>query len=76
LFDWLRTDKSWERLINLNSLKESTCYGEPGLRNLKKGERIQVLRKGYFIVDSPFVHPDKPIVIILIPDGTPPKSNQ
>lgn len=30
---------------------------------------LQLERKGYFIVDAPFTSPDKPIVLLNIPDG-------
>ena len=60
----------FEDFINPNSLVETTGYGDPALRTLNKGDRLQVERKGYYIVDSPFMYPNTPIVLILIPDGT------
>ena len=51
--------------------------GDPDLRTLKKGDIIQLQRRGYFIVDTPYkspsVHTCKPVAIrlIAIPDGTP-----
>ena len=54
---------------------EFTLLGDPELRKLKQGERIQLQRRGYYIVDSPYVplspHTGRetPIVLINIPDG-------
>jgi glutamyl-tRNA synthetase len=58
-----------EDYINPNSLVETTGYGDPALRTLNAGDRIQLERKGYYIVDSPFMYPNKPLVLVLIPDG-------
>lgn len=64
-----RNDK-FEDYINNESLKDFTGLGDAALRTLNKGDRIQVERKGFYIVDSPFNYPNKPIVLVLIPDGT------
>lgn len=41
------------------------------MANLKKGDIIQILRKGYYICDSPYdAANQKPIVLLNIPDGT------
>jgi bifunctional glutamyl/prolyl-tRNA synthetase len=51
--------------------------GDPELRKLKKGDIVQIQRRGFFIVDAPYKEPSantcKPanIRIIAIPDGTP-----
>ena len=51
--------------------------GDPELKNLKKGEVIQIQRRGFFIVDRPYggISPNTckpyPIHLIAIPDGTP-----
>jgi len=58
------------KFINKESLKTSNgVVGDSSLRLLNKGERIQLERNGYYICDSPFVYPAKPLVLILIPDG-------
>jgi tRNA synthetases class I (E and Q), anti-codon binding domain len=59
-----------EEHVNKNSLIETTGFGDSALRSLNKGDKIQLERKGYFIVDSPFLYPNKPPVFVLIPDGT------
>ena len=51
--------------------------GDPELRTLKKGDIIQIQRRGFFIVDSPYqpLSPNtcrpSPIRLISIPDGSP-----
>lgn len=43
--------------------------GDPNLRNLNKGDKLQLERRGYFICDEPFVFGNKPLVLVKIPDG-------
>ncbi|CAD6232006.1 unnamed protein product [Miscanthus lutarioriparius] len=47
----------------------TSALGDPDMRNLKKGEIIQLERKGYYRCDVPFTGPSKPIVLFAIPDG-------
>jgi len=48
---------------------ETPALGDANMRNLNRGDIIQLERKGYFICDTPLVRPNKPIVLINIPDG-------
>lgn len=48
---------------------ESLAIGDANMRNLKRGEILQLERKGYFRCDVPYLRPSKPIVLIAIPDG-------
>mmetsp|Transcript_4806 Transcript_4806/g.12100 ORF Transcript_4806/g.12100 Transcript_4806/m.12100 type:complete len:98 (-) Transcript_4806:274-567(-) len=57
-----------EDLVTPNSKREVTAIGCPNCRNLQKGEIIQLERKGYFIVDRPFLNAKSPIVLNSIPD--------
>jgi len=50
--------------INPNSLIDAPGVGEPGMKALKKGDKLQLIRGGYYIVDSV-----DPMVLIEIPDG-------
>ena len=49
--------------------------GDPLLRDLKKGDIIQLQRKGFFICDQPYSPPsphssrESPCVLFAIPDG-------
>ncbi len=50
--------------VNPHSLKDTTAFGEPAMVNLKTGDRLQLERGGYYIVDQV-----KPLILIEIPDG-------
>ena len=57
-----------EDLINPQSKWSISGLGAKEFASLKKGDRVQIERKGYFIVDSP-ASDNKPAVLIHIPDG-------
>jgi len=50
--------------INPNSLKDYPALGEPAMKALKKGDRLQLERGAYYIVDEV-----NPLILIEIPDG-------
>ncbi|XP_047329745.1 glutamate--tRNA ligase, cytoplasmic-like [Impatiens glandulifera] len=74
-FDYLITKKKLEEgedfvdVLNLCTKKETAAIGDSNMRNLKRGEVLQLERKGYFRCDVPFVRQSKPIVLFAIPDG-------
>ncbi|KAH7661658.1 Glutamyl/glutaminyl-tRNA synthetase protein [Dioscorea alata] len=74
-FDHLIKKKKLEEdddfLDNLNECtkKETAALGDSNMRNLQRGEIIQLERKGYYRCDVPFIRPSKPIVLFAIPDG-------
>ncbi|PNX99775.1 putative glutamate-tRNA ligase cytoplasmic-like, partial [Trifolium pratense] len=74
-FDYLITKKKLEEgedfidVLNPCTKKETLAYGDANMRNLQRGEVLQLERKGYFRCDVPFVRPSKPIVLFAIPDG-------
>ncbi|XP_057509745.1 glutamate--tRNA ligase, cytoplasmic-like [Actinidia eriantha] len=74
-FDYLITKKKLEEgedfldVLNPCTKKVTTALGDANMRNLQRGEILQLERKGYFICDVPFVRPSKPIVLFAIPDG-------
>lgn len=43
--------------------------GEPSLRTIKKGETIQVERRGFYVCDVPYVRPSDPMIFYFVPDG-------
>ena len=61
----------WPSLLQ----KEVPVLGDPMLRQLKKGDIIQLLRRGYYICDAAYAPPsphtcvESPCVLINIPDG-------
>ena len=47
---------------------EVDALGDANMRKLQKGEVLQLERKGYFIIDQPYLKA-KPMVLFAIPDG-------
>ncbi|XP_038718015.1 glutamate--tRNA ligase, cytoplasmic-like [Tripterygium wilfordii] len=74
-FDYLITKKKLDEdddfvdVLNPCTKKETAALGDSNMRNLKRGEILQLERKGYFRCDVPFFRPSKPIVLFAIPDG-------
>ncbi|KAL8531087.1 hypothetical protein ACS0TY_007917 [Phlomoides rotata] len=74
-FDYLITKKKLEEdedfvdVVNPSTRTETSALGECDMRNLKRGDVIQLERKGYYRCDTPLVRPSKPIVLFAIPDG-------
>ncbi|CAI7803294.1 unnamed protein product [Closterium sp. NIES-54] len=55
--------------LNPRTWWEEAAVGDANMRNLQRGDIVQLERKGYYICDQPLVRPHKPIVLIAIPDG-------
>ncbi|QCE07199.1 glutamate--tRNA ligase, cytoplasmic [Vigna unguiculata] len=74
-FDYLITKKKLEEgedfidVLNPCTKKETLAYGDSNMRNLQRGDVLQLERKGYFRCDVPFIRPSQPIVLYGIPDG-------
>ncbi|KAM7015995.1 bifunctional glutamate/proline--tRNA ligase isoform 2-T2 [Tautogolabrus adspersus] len=68
-------DDDFKEFINKNSKLEEKMLGDPCLKNLKKGDVIQLQRRGFYICDQPYepVSPnsckESPCVLLYIPDG-------
>ncbi|XP_072237126.1 bifunctional glutamate/proline--tRNA ligase isoform X2 [Leuresthes tenuis] len=68
-------DDDFKEYINKNSKLEEKMLGDPCLKNLKKGDIIQLQRRGFYICDesyepvSPNSCKESPCVLIYIPDG-------
>ena len=43
--------------------------GEAAFRSVKKGEIVQVERRGFYICDRPYLRPDEPMKLFFVPDG-------
>ncbi|AWP01976.1 Bifunctional glutamate/proline--tRNA ligase [Scophthalmus maximus] len=71
----LTKDDDFKEYINKNSKLEEKMLGDPCLKNLKKGDIIQLQRRGFYICDQPYepVSPnsckESPCVLLYIPDG-------
>ncbi len=65
----LSKDDDFKDYLNDNSRVDARAIADGGLKDLKKGEVIQIERRGFYIVDEPFTSDDKPMVLFMIPDG-------
>jgi len=74
-YDFLLTKKKLEEgdqlkdFVNKHTVAQTTLIGEPGLRNLQHGQVIQLERRAMFRVDQVHVSNDRPLTLIMIPDG-------
>ncbi|XP_050316358.1 bifunctional glutamate/proline--tRNA ligase [Anthonomus grandis grandis] len=72
----LGKDEDFKQFVGHETRKEVQVLGDPELRKLKKGDIIQVQRKGFFKVDvayeppTPFTGRAKPVVLFYVPDGS------
>uniref|UniRef100_UPI0037E9A7BF bifunctional glutamate/proline--tRNA ligase isoform X2 n=1 Tax=Semicossyphus pulcher TaxID=241346 RepID=UPI0037E9A7BF len=68
-------DDDFKDYINKNSKLEEKMLGDPCLKSVKKGDIIQLQRRGFYICDQPYepVSPnsckESPCVLLYIPDG-------
>lgn len=65
----LEEEDNFEDFINPNTLASTEVFGDAGLKSLEEHSIIQLERRGYFRVDRPYVSPDKPLILYMIPDG-------
>ncbi|KAJ8925847.1 hypothetical protein NQ315_009699 [Exocentrus adspersus] len=71
----LGKDEDFKRYIGHETRKEVEMLGDPELRNLKKGDIIQLQRRGFFRVDVPYgplnlhICREQPVILFSIPDG-------
>ncbi|XP_078505923.1 bifunctional glutamate/proline--tRNA ligase isoform X2 [Lissotriton helveticus] len=71
----LGKEEDFKQFINRNSKQEELMLGDPCLKDLKKGDIIQLQRRGFYICDEPYepVSPhsckEAPCLLIYIPDG-------
>lgn len=68
---WLQLEEGEDFIdvVNPCTKKETLAYGDSNMRNLQRGDVLQLERKGYFRCDLPFIRPSQPIVLYAIPDG-------
>jgi len=73
----LDKDDDFKNFVNADSKYEVEMLGDPELKSLKKGEMVQIQRRGYFICDREYsgydqsIGKSRPVVLLAIPDGTP-----
>ena len=67
----LGKDDDFKDFYNKDSRMNVEMYTDDALNNLKKGEIIQIQRKGFFICDKQYDESTKsPLILISIPDGS------
>eukprot|EP00850_Spirogloea_muscicola_P005029 SM000022S07243 [mRNA] locus=s22:695485:699106:- [translate_table: standard] len=72
----LEDDEDFTTVLNPRTRTETAALGDGNMRNVKKGDILQLERKGYFICDAPYVRQTRPAVLIAIPDGRAPKAKE
>jgi glutamyl-tRNA synthetase len=66
----LEDGDKFEDYVNPNTIATTSVIGDINLKTLKVGDVIQLERRGFYRVDSPYRgSEDKPIVLYMIPDG-------
>ncbi|XP_075060367.1 bifunctional glutamate/proline--tRNA ligase isoform X2 [Mixophyes fleayi] len=71
----LGKEEDFKQYVNRNSKQEEVMIGDPCLKSLKKGDLIQLQRRGFYICDevyepiSPHSCKEAPCVLFYIPDG-------
>ncbi len=65
----MKKERDFVDVVNPCTKRETAALGDSNLRNLQRGEILQLERKGYFRCDASYVRPSKPIVLFAIPDG-------
>nr|XP_020664111.1 bifunctional glutamate/proline--tRNA ligase isoform X1 [Pogona vitticeps] len=71
----LGKEEDFKQYVNRNSKQEELMLGDPCLKDLKKGDIIQLQRRGFYICDQPYepISPysckEAPCVLIYVPDG-------
>lgn len=66
----LDENDKFEDFVNYHSKHAYDIVGEPEMAQLKQGDIIQILRKGYYVCDSPYdAASKKPCCLLNIPDG-------
>ena len=53
-FPVLDKDDDFKQFVGKDTKVEMEMLGDPELKNLKKGEMVQIQRRGFFICDSEY----------------------
>lgn len=71
----LTKNDDFKDYINKDSKHETEMLGDPAMASIKKGDIIQLQRRGYFICDQPYEPPSRytgresPCILFSVPDG-------
>merc|ERR1719331_202490 len=64
----LEDDEEIMNFINPKSVREFPSVGDPMLKTLQKGAKLQLERRGYFVVHQ-VAYRGEPMVLVETPDG-------
>jgi len=67
--DKVEEEDKLEDIFTQDSVLPYEAKAEAALRTVKKGEIIQVERRGFYICDEPYLRPDQPVKLLFVPDG-------
>jgi len=67
--DKIEEDDDLLAIFTEKSILPYTALGEAALRTVRKGETIQVERRGFYVCDVPYVRPGDPMRFYFVPDG-------
>ena len=65
----LEEGDKFEDYVNPNTIATTSVFGDACLKTLQEGDVIQLERRGFYRVDSPYRGVDTPCVLYMIPDG-------
>ena len=65
----LEEGDKFEDYVNPTTIATTSACGDACLKTLQEGDVIQLERRGFYRVDSPYRGADKPCVLYMIPDG-------
>jgi len=65
----LEEGDKFEDHVNPTTIATTSACGDACLKTLQEGDVIQLERRGFYRVDSPYRGVDKPCVLYMIPDG-------
>ena len=67
--DKVEEDDDLKDIFVAESILPYAAKAEPALRTMRKGETIQVERRGFYVCDVPYLRPSEPMVLYFVPDG-------
>jgi len=62
-------DDELKDILAKESYMPFKATAEASLRTLKRGDTIQVERRGFYVCDAPYMRPDEPVRLLYVPDG-------
>ena len=65
----LEEGDKFEDYVNPNTIATTSACGDACLKALQEGDVIQLERRGFYRVDSPYRGENNPCVLYMIPDG-------